>query len=45
MLSRIAESLYWFGRQLERAENVARMVHVDYHASIESGALVGHGTS
>ncbi|MEX2230498.1 MAG: alpha-E domain-containing protein [Dehalococcoidia bacterium] len=42
MLSRIAESLYWLGRQLERAENVARMVHVDYHASIESGALVGH---
>lgn len=42
MLSRTAENLYWLGRQLERAENVARMVHVDYHASIESGALVGH---
>lgn len=42
MLSRTAENLYWLGRQLERAENIARMVHVDYHASIESGALVGH---
>ncbi|MBM3140788.1 MAG: alpha-E domain-containing protein [Chloroflexi bacterium] len=44
MLSRIAESLYWLGRYLERAENVARMVHVDYLASIESGALAGQAT-
>jgi uncharacterized alpha-E superfamily protein len=42
MLSRTAEDLYWLGRRLERAENVARMVHVDYHASIEAGAVVEH---
>ena len=41
MLSRLAESLYWLGRHLERAENVARMVQVDYHASVESGAVTG----
>lgn len=38
MLSRVAENLYWLGRYLERAENVARMADVDYHASVESGA-------
>ena len=37
MLSRVAENLYWLGRHLERAENVARMADVDYHASFESG--------
>jgi uncharacterized alpha-E superfamily protein len=40
MLSRVAENLYWFGRYLERAENAARMVDVEYHSSIERGALV-----
>jgi uncharacterized alpha-E superfamily protein len=38
MLSRTAENLYWLGRHLERAENAARMVDVEYHAAIESGA-------
>jgi uncharacterized alpha-E superfamily protein len=42
MLSRTAENLYWLGRRLERAENVARMVHVDYHAAIEAGAVLEH---
>ncbi len=45
MLSRTAENLYWLGRHLERAENVARMVHVDFHASVEAGALVEHAPS
>lgn len=29
MLSRVADSLYWMGRYLERAENVARIVDVN----------------
>lgn len=29
MLSRVAESLYWFGRYIERAENTARIVTVN----------------
>ncbi len=32
MLSRIAENLYWMGRYLERAENTARMIDVNYYA-------------
>lgn len=39
MLSRVAENLYWFGRHLERAENAARMMHVEYLAAVESGDL------
>ena len=37
MLSRTAENLYWLGRYLERCENVARIVDVEYHAGIEFG--------
>lgn len=35
MLSRQAESLYWLGRYLERAENVARLADVNYNAAVE----------
>jgi uncharacterized alpha-E superfamily protein len=31
MIGRIAESLYWLGRYLERIENHARLIDVDYH--------------
>ena len=31
MLSRVAESIYWMSRYIERAENVARFV--DVHTS------------
>lgn len=41
MLSRTAENLYWLGRYLERAENVARMVDVEYHAGVEAGPAAG----
>ncbi len=37
MLSRVAENLYWLGRYLERAENAARMAHVEYLAAVERG--------
>ena len=29
MLSRVAERMYWFGRYIERAENIARLVSVN----------------
>lgn len=36
MLARHAESLYWAGRYLERAEDAARMLDVTYHGLLES---------
>lgn len=36
MLSREADSLFWMGRYLERAEATARLVDVQYHAALES---------
>jgi uncharacterized alpha-E superfamily protein len=36
MLSRKAESLYWIGRYLERAEATARRFDVEYHSRLES---------
>lgn len=35
MLSRIAESLYWIGRSVERAEGTARLLDVHYHVLLE----------
>ena len=35
MLSRVAENLYWLGRNLERAENLARLADVTFHAAVE----------
>ncbi|MEY2567600.1 MAG: hypothetical protein QOE35_2129 [Actinomycetota bacterium] len=35
MLSRIAESLYWLGRYIERAEGTARILDVHYHLLLE----------
>lgn len=37
MLSRIAESLYWIGRYVERAEDTARITDVNYHHTLEMG--------
>jgi uncharacterized alpha-E superfamily protein len=37
MLSRLAENLYWLGRYLERAENVARLADVTRQVSVEGG--------
>lgn len=39
MLSRVAESLYWIGRYVERAEDTARITDVNYHHTLEIGAL------
>ena len=39
MLSRIAESLYWVGRYVERAEDTARILDVHVHHIVEDPTL------
>lgn len=36
MLSRVANSLFWLSRYIERAENLARLVDVNLHKSLDS---------
>jgi uncharacterized alpha-E superfamily protein len=36
MLSRVAESLHWTARYIERAENVTRLLDVTFHALLDS---------
>ena len=36
MLSRVAESLYWTARYVERAEDVTRLLDVEYHALLDA---------
>jgi len=38
MLSRVADSLYWMSRYLERAENTARLLDVTMSLMLDSGA-------
>lgn len=41
MLSRVAESIYWMSRQVERAENLARFLEVTHNLSLDQpGSLV-----
>src|ERR1700761_315680 len=35
MLSRVAESVYWMSRYVERAENVARFIDVNFHLILD----------
>ena len=35
MLSRIADSLFWMARYMDRAENAARLLDVTYHMLLE----------
>src|SRR5690349_17929557 len=35
MLSRVADSIYWMNRYIERAENVARIVDVNLYLSLD----------
>ena len=35
MLSRVADSIYWLSRYIERAENVARCVEVNVHLTLD----------
>ena len=40
MLSRVAESIYWMSRYVERAENVARFVSVNLNLNLDSPTQV-----
>ena len=35
MLSRVADSIYWLNRYIERAENVARFIDVNLHLMLD----------
>ena len=35
MLSRVADSLYWMSRYLERAEHIARVVNVNLNLTLD----------
>lgn len=35
MLSRVADAIYWMGRYLERAENIARFLDVNWHLALD----------
>jgi len=41
MLSRVAENLYWIGRYVERAENVARLLDDGFQFELDAAGLVG----
>lgn len=36
MLSRVADSIYWLNRYIERAENVARVIDVNLHLALDT---------
>ncbi len=39
MLSRVAEAIYWMSRYLERAENTARFLEVNWHLSLDEASI------
>ena len=39
MLTRIAESLYWIGRYVERADDTARILDVSVHQLLEDATV------
>jgi len=41
MLSRVANSIYWMSRYLERAENVARFIDVNLNLTLDMPAQMG----
>ena len=45
MLSRVAESVYWMSRYVERAENVARFIDVNFQLMLdEAVGATGNGS-
>ncbi|MCX6621948.1 MAG: alpha-E domain-containing protein [Acidobacteria bacterium] len=42
LLSRVADAVYWMARYMERAENVARFVHVNLHLMLDMPAGAGN---
>lgn len=45
MLSRVADSLYWMSRYMERSDGIIRMLRVNYASSQESPMLSVNGNS
>jgi uncharacterized alpha-E superfamily protein len=45
LLSRVAESLFWLGRYVERAESTARLLDVTFHGGLEPGATAVVGAT
>ncbi|WP_165072380.1 alpha-E domain-containing protein [Paludisphaera rhizosphaerae] len=43
MLSRVAESLYWMGRYIERAENVARLLDIGLFMELDADVGLDEG--
>ncbi len=43
MLSRVADSLYWMSRYLERAEHTARLIDVNLNLALDQSPLAGAG--
>ena len=43
MLSRVADSLYWMGRYLERAEHTSRLVNVELQLWLDQSPELGAG--
>lgn len=41
MLSRVADSIFWMSRYLERAENVARFIDVNLNLTLDLGESIG----
>ena len=41
MLSRVADSIYWMSRYVERAENVARFISVNLNLSLDMPGEAG----
>jgi uncharacterized alpha-E superfamily protein len=42
MLSRVADSIYWMSRSVERAENIARSIDVNYNLALDLGPEMGN---
>jgi uncharacterized alpha-E superfamily protein len=45
MLSRVAESLFWMSRYIERAENVARLLDIGLDLELDAGVQPGEADS
>src|SRR2546422_2170034 len=43
MLSRVADSLYWMSRYLERAEHTSRLIDVDFQLRLDQSPEAGAG--
>ena len=45
MLSRVAENMLWMGRYVERAENTARILDVNFRLLLDIGGAADHAAA